>query len=75
MERIDSVLAWDAKAVDKATKIKKELSEQGKLISNNDIAIAGHAISVKCILVTNNTKEFERINYLKIEDWTKETLD
>jgi tRNA(fMet)-specific endonuclease VapC len=28
------------------------------------------SISRKLIFVTNNTKEFERINNLRIEDWT-----
>jgi tRNA(fMet)-specific endonuclease VapC len=28
------------------------------------------AISRKLIFITNNTKEFERINNLRIEDWT-----
>jgi tRNA(fMet)-specific endonuclease VapC len=69
MERVDSVLAWDYSAVNEATKIKKSLTEQGTLISNNDIAIAGHAISAKAILVTNNTKEFIRVDNLSLEDW------
>jgi tRNA(fMet)-specific endonuclease VapC len=70
IERIDSILPWDSKSVDESTKIKKSLTEQGNVISNNDIAIAGHAISVNAILITNNTKEFIRVDNLTLEDWT-----
>jgi len=69
MERIDSVLAWDQSAVDATTRIKKILSDNGTPIGNNDTMIAGHAISERCILVTNNTNEFLRVPDLQIEDW------
>ena len=48
---------------------KAGLSDQGNIIGNNDTMIAGHAISDKCVLVTNNTKEFQRVPELIIEDW------
>ena len=35
--------------------------------------IAGHAKSVGLILVTNNKREFERVDNLVIEDWTEGT--
>jgi len=69
LSRVDTVLAWDQTAVEASAIIKKTLSDNGNSISNNDIMIAGHAISVGCILVTNNTKEFNRITNLSIEDW------
>lgn len=70
-ERIDAILAWDKAAVDATTVIKKCLSNVGMSIGNNDSAIAGHAIAVNAILVTNNTREFSRVEGLKIEDWTQ----
>ncbi len=70
MARIDAVLAWDKGAVESTVKIKKELSDKGIPIGNNDTMIAGHAVSESCILVTNNRKEFERVEGLEIEDWT-----
>ena len=66
---LDNILPWDVAAVDCATKVKKQLSDQGTLIGANDTAIAGHAISQNCILVTNNTREFQRVYGLTIEDW------
>lgn len=70
LERIDGILAWGKTAVDETTKIKKLLSGQGNPIGNNDNMIAGHAISEECILVTNNTKEFNRVPGLNIENWS-----
>ncbi len=69
LERVHEILAWDQPAVDATTKIKKQLSDQGKPIGNNDTMIAGHAIASNSILVTNNTREFSRVPQLTIEDW------
>jgi tRNA(fMet)-specific endonuclease VapC len=51
--------------------IKSELEKIGKIIGPMDLLIASQAMSKKLILVTNNTKEFERIKELKIENWIK----
>ena len=67
--RLDAILPWDAEAVDEATRIKKELNDKGYSIGLNDTAIAGHAISAECILVTNNSREFKRVSGLNWEDW------
>ncbi len=69
LERIDGVLAWDQAAVDASTSINKVLSDNGTPIGHNDTMIAGHAISEKCVVVTNNAKEFSRVPSLQIEDW------
>jgi len=49
--------------------IKKELEKKGKIIGPMDLLLAAQAKSKKLILVTNNTKEFERVEGLKIENW------
>ena len=67
--RVDGVLPWDKAAVDATSAVKKRLSEAGKPIGPNDTAIAGHAISARCILVTHNNKEFLRVEGLSHEDW------
>ncbi|BES86152.1 type II toxin-antitoxin system VapC family toxin [Pectobacterium araliae] len=69
--RLDAVLPWDSAAVDATTKIKIALAAAGTPIGPNDTAIAGHAISAKAILVTNNLREFERVPELTLEDWVK----
>lgn len=45
------------------------LKDAGNQIGANDLWIACHAISFGATLVTNNVREFERINQLNIENW------
>ena len=59
------------RSVDATTKIKVALRLAGTPIGPNDTAIAGHAIAAGAILVTNNTREFERVPDLVLEDWVK----
>ena len=70
LERIDSIMPWDKDAVDATTEIKKVLMAKGTPIGNNDVAIAGNAVALNCVLVTNNTREFQRIETLALEDWS-----
>ena len=71
LKRIDGVLPWDKKAVDATTEVRKQLMAKGTPIGNNDTAIAGHAIATGCVLVTNNTREFSRVDGLNLEDWAQ----
>ena len=50
-------------------KIKADLRSKGKIIEDFDILIASVAIVNSCILITNNTDHFERIDDLQIENW------
>jgi tRNA(fMet)-specific endonuclease VapC len=47
----------------------ERLKVAGTPIGGNDLWIACHALALKCVLVTNNVREFERIQQLKIENW------
>lgn len=69
--RLDAVLPWNWAAVDATTEIKAVLAATGTPIGPNDTAIAGHAIAAGAVLVTNNTREFERVPGLVLEDWVK----
>ncbi|MDR0456987.1 MAG: type II toxin-antitoxin system VapC family toxin [Treponema sp.] len=51
--------------------LRKELKDKKCLIGPLDMLIGAHAQSLKMTLVTNNTREFERIHHLKIVDWTQ----
>jgi tRNA(fMet)-specific endonuclease VapC len=51
-------------------KIRAGLEKIGKIIGPNDIIIAATALSHGATLVTHNTKEFERVQDLLVEDWT-----
>ena len=50
-------------------KIKADLKSKGTIIEDFDILIASIVIANNCILVTNNTEHFERINGLQIQNW------
>ena len=45
------------------------LKEVGTPIGANDLWIACHALSEDATLVTHNTREFQRIVGLRLEDW------
>jgi tRNA(fMet)-specific endonuclease VapC len=49
--------------------IRYNLEKKGQTIGPLDMLTAAHALSNDIILVTNNEKQFQRINHLKIENW------
>lgn len=51
--------------------IRAQLETAGKIIGNNDLWIAAHALAADLILVTNNEKEFKRVRGLKVENWAQ----
>lgn len=51
--------------------IRATLEIQGRVIGNNDLWIAAHAMTLDVTLATNNDREFERISGLTVENWTK----
>jgi len=71
IERIDHVLPYDKNAVEKTAELRKYLAEKGTPIGSNDSMIAGNALAADCILVTNNTREFSRVQGLIVENWVR----
>ena len=63
------ILPFEDKAAVCFGKIRASLESQGMVIGPFDMMIAAHALSLNLILVTNNTKEFSRIERLKIQNW------
>lgn len=53
--------------------IRADLEHLGVSIGVNDLHIAGHARSQGLTLVTNNVREFERVNGLSMDNWIKDT--
>lgn len=49
--------------------IRAKLEKKGTPIGPYDLLIAGTTLAHQGILVTNNTKEFNRVSELKIENW------
>jgi tRNA(fMet)-specific endonuclease VapC len=50
-------------------RIRAQLAGQGRLIGNNDMWIAAHALTLGVRLVTHNTAEFSRVAGLVIDSW------
>jgi tRNA(fMet)-specific endonuclease VapC len=71
IERIDHVLPYDKSAVEKTAELRNYLAEKGTPIGSNDSMIAGNALAADCILVTNNTREFSRVQGLRLENWVR----
>jgi tRNA(fMet)-specific endonuclease VapC len=49
--------------------IRAALETKGETIGNNDLWIAAHARAAGLILVTNNQREFRRVQGLKVQNW------
>lgn len=62
-------LAWSANVADQYGQLKAQLQRAGCLMGELDTQIAAHALVENLTLITHNTKHFERIEGLKIEDW------
>lgn len=52
-------------------KIRADLKARGTMIGGNDLLIASHAHCLELVLVTNNTREFGRVQGLKMENWAE----
>ena len=63
------VLPFDAAAARLYGPIRAQLEKRGRLIGPYDLMIAAHAQSLDAVLVTDNTKEFDRVAGLKTENW------
>ena len=65
------IIDFDEKAAIEFGKIQYELRKIGKPTGQLDALIAAVAICNNCILVTDNTRHFENISNLLIENWLK----
>jgi len=62
-------VSFDAKCAKIYAKIRASLEKAGTPIGPMDLLIASISLSNNFILVTHNTKEFNRIKKLKLENW------
>jgi tRNA(fMet)-specific endonuclease VapC len=60
---------FDQKAATFYGDVRSTLEKKGNIIGSNDLLIAAHALSLDWILVSNNEKEFGRVDGLRIENW------
>jgi tRNA(fMet)-specific endonuclease VapC len=69
LTRVSAILPWGRQAAEEAARIRRDLVARGTPIGSNDTMIAGHARAAGCVLVTNNMREFARVDGLHVEDW------
>jgi tRNA(fMet)-specific endonuclease VapC len=69
--RYVAVLDFPSEAALDYGQIRADLKTRGKMIGANDLLIAAHARRMDLTLVTNNTREFGRVQRLKMENWTE----
>lgn len=67
-----TILEFDDYAAEEYGRVRADLEKKGTPIGPMDMLIAGHAKSEGLIVVTNNTREFNRVEDLQVEDWTQD---
>jgi tRNA(fMet)-specific endonuclease VapC len=63
------IIPFDDKDAEVYGIIRAELERKGKPIGPYDMQLAAQALQRNYIFITNNTKEFEQIESLKLENW------
>ena len=64
-----NILGFDSKAAYVCGRIRAELEKAGTPLALADLEIAAIALANKFVLVTGNTRHFERIPDLTVENW------
>lgn len=65
------IMSFDFSAASAAAAVSADLKAKGKPIGSGDELIAGHAISMNAVLVTNNSKHMRQVAGLKLANWVK----
>lgn len=63
------IVSYDANAAKIYGQIRASLEKSGQVIGGLDMQIAALALSLDMTLVTNNTREFQRVDNLKLDNW------
>lgn len=65
------VCGFNRKAAEGAGRLKAEYQTAGRTLPTPDYMIAGHAMHLGCVMVTDNTRHFAGITGLKVENWLR----
>lgn len=68
------IMPFDEQAAAEYGKIRAALERRGTPIGGMDMLIAAHARIQGMTIVTNNAREFARVDDLQIENWAEESL-
>lgn len=63
------IVDWDQDAAWIYGNVRKALEAKGQRIGERDLLLACQALALDATMVTNNTREFERVEGLKLENW------
>ena len=55
----------------RAASLRASLEKAGTPIGAYDLLLAAQALTENLVMVTNNTREFQRVDHLQLENWTK----
>ncbi len=64
-----AIIDFDKDAAEKFARLKTDLRKGGNIIPDMDLMIASICLAKNAILVTNNTKHFQRLKDLRTENW------
>jgi tRNA(fMet)-specific endonuclease VapC len=65
------VLPFEAPADKRYGALRSRLEKQGTPIGGNDLLIAAQALALGCVIVTDNEKEFSRVEGLRVQNWLR----
>jgi tRNA(fMet)-specific endonuclease VapC len=63
------ICSFDQQAALAYGDVRSSLEKRGEVIGPHDLLIAAHALSLDRILITNNEREFKRVEGLKVDNW------
>jgi tRNA(fMet)-specific endonuclease VapC len=66
-----AILPLDSAVARTYASVRADLTARGTPIGPLDLMIGSHALSMGATLVTNNVREFGRIEGLNVRDWTR----
>ena len=69
LEKMMQIAVLDEQVASHYGDIRQQLQQRGQMIGNNDLWLAAHARANNWIMVTNNEKEFVRVEGLRVENW------
>lgn len=62
-------LDFDPNAASTYGRIRTDLEKRGETIGPYDLMIAAHALSLRLTLVSDNVREFKRVEGLQVDNW------
>ena len=63
------ICSFDQQAAVAYGDVRSSLEKRGEVIGPHDLLIAAHALSLDRMLITNNEREFKRVEGLKVANW------